>query len=156
MDPVAMIVTALATGAASALKPAAEKAVKDAYDGIKALIQRKYGRVSVDMLENDPSSQSRQNIVQEDLKKADAGNDKEVLHQAEILLNAIKRYDPEAAQVIGVNLADFKSASVDLEDIASAGTGVKIARADISGDIKIKGVRAGRTESPQSPPPVRQ
>ena len=37
MDPVTIIVTALALGAAAGLKPVAEQAVKDAYAGIKTL-----------------------------------------------------------------------------------------------------------------------
>ena len=40
MDPISIIVTALATGAAAGLKPTAAKVIQDAYAGIKALIQR--------------------------------------------------------------------------------------------------------------------
>ena len=48
MDPtITIIVTALVAGAAAGLKPTAEKAIKDAYAGIKALIQRKYGDVGL-------------------------------------------------------------------------------------------------------------
>ena len=38
MDPVSLIVTALATGAAAALKDTAGEAVKDAYSGLKSLL----------------------------------------------------------------------------------------------------------------------
>jgi hypothetical protein len=38
MDPVSMIVEALIAGASSALKDTAGKAVKEAYDGLKALL----------------------------------------------------------------------------------------------------------------------
>src|SRR5687767_10368675 len=41
MDPVAMILTALAGGAAAAAQETASQAVKDAYAGLKALVQRK-------------------------------------------------------------------------------------------------------------------
>ena len=44
MDPVAMIVTALATGAAATAKDVAGQAVKDGYAGFKALLIRKFGR----------------------------------------------------------------------------------------------------------------
>ena len=39
MDTVSLILTALATGAASSLKDTAGTAVKDAYNGLKALIE---------------------------------------------------------------------------------------------------------------------
>ena len=41
MDPISTIVAALAAGAAEAAKPTAVQAVKDAYEGFKALIVRK-------------------------------------------------------------------------------------------------------------------
>ena len=60
MDPITIILTALVVGAAAGLKPTAEKAVKDAYAGIKSLIKRKYGQVKVDILESDPASKEVQ------------------------------------------------------------------------------------------------
>jgi hypothetical protein len=42
MDPVTVIVTALASGAAAAAQETATAAIKDAYQGLRALIQRKF------------------------------------------------------------------------------------------------------------------
>ena len=42
MDPISIIITALALGAAAGLKPTAEIAIKDAYAGLKKIIQDKY------------------------------------------------------------------------------------------------------------------
>ncbi|HEX9868099.1 MAG TPA: hypothetical protein VGC99_05790 [Candidatus Tectomicrobia bacterium] len=42
MDPVTVIVTALASGAAAATKETAAEAIKDVYQGLRALIQRKF------------------------------------------------------------------------------------------------------------------
>ena len=39
MDPVTIIVSALVAGAAAGLQPTAEQAIKDAYNGIKALMR---------------------------------------------------------------------------------------------------------------------
>jgi len=151
MDPISIIVTALATGAAAGLKPAAEKFIKDAYAGIKAIIQRKYERVSIDMLENDPASESRQSIVKQDLEKVGASNDKELLSQAKVVLDSILRYDPQVAETVGVDLEDIKGASLKIDDIVASGTGVKIKKADIGGDIEIKGVRAGKQKDSSNP-----
>ncbi len=41
MDPLSLIVAALATGAATAAKDTAGAAIKDGYQGLKALIQKK-------------------------------------------------------------------------------------------------------------------
>jgi hypothetical protein len=38
MEPVSLIVTSLALGAAAGLKPTAEQAIKDAYGALKSLI----------------------------------------------------------------------------------------------------------------------
>jgi hypothetical protein len=42
MDPVTAIVTALASGAAAVAKETAAEAIKDAYHGLRAMIQRKF------------------------------------------------------------------------------------------------------------------
>ena len=42
MDPVTLIVTALAAGAVFGLKDTASAAVKDAYAGLKALVKRRF------------------------------------------------------------------------------------------------------------------
>jgi hypothetical protein len=144
-DPISMIVIALATGAAAALKPTAENAIKDAYDGIKKLIQSKYERVSIDMLENDPTSKERQEIVKQDLNKTDAGKDEEVLRQVQVMLQAIENQAPEVAKEVGVKLEDIKGgASLKIKDIIATGTGVDIKKADIVDNIEIIKVRAGQ------------
>jgi hypothetical protein len=50
MDPVTVIVTALASGAAAAAQETATAAIKDAYQGLRALIQRKFaGQPAADL-----------------------------------------------------------------------------------------------------------
>src|SRR5215469_16449898 len=41
MDPITLILTALVTGAAASIQATASEAVKDAYAGLKTLLQRK-------------------------------------------------------------------------------------------------------------------
>ncbi len=151
MDPISIIITALITGASAGLKPTAEKAVKDAYEGVKTFIQDKYRRVNIDMLEADPASEARQSVVKEDLAKADVSGDEELLRRAKAMLEAIRQHAPEAAAAAGVDLEEIKGASLQIDDILSAGAGVKIKKAEISGDIKISGVRAGGGDDPSRP-----
>jgi hypothetical protein len=117
--------------------------VKDAYAGLKALLQRKFARVNVALVEDDPTSQSRQNVVKEDLAKVNADQDAEVIKAAQVLLDTVRDQAPDMAIAVGVNLEDIKAASLRLSDIIATGTGVNVQRADFSGDIEIRQVRAG-------------
>ncbi|MCB0144110.1 MAG: hypothetical protein KDE50_29740, partial [Caldilineaceae bacterium] len=70
MEPITFIVTALAAGAAAGLTASAENAIKEAYAGIKALIQRKFGGVDLAVLESKPESATRRGVVAEELTEA--------------------------------------------------------------------------------------
>jgi len=153
MDPVSVVVTALVAGAAAGVKPAAEQAVKDAYAGLKALIQRKWQQVSVSQLEANPTSEARQAVVKEDLTQANAANDRDLLTAADKVLDAVAQHAPEVAKSIGVRLEDIKSGgSLRVRDVVAGDAGVDVRKADIHGDIDISGVRAGRTGDSRNPP----
>jgi len=156
MDPVSVVVTALVAGAAAGLKPAAEQAVKDAYAGLKTLIQRKWQQVSVGQLEANPTSVARQAVVKEDLAQANAADDRDLLTAADKVLDAVAQHAPEVARSIGVRLEDIKSGgSLRIRDVVAGDAGVDVRKADVHGDIDISGVRAGRTGDSRNPP-VRQ
>jgi hypothetical protein len=153
MDPVSVVVTALVAGAAAGLKPAAEQAVKDAYAGLKTLIQRKWQHVSVSQLEANPTSEARQAVVKEDLAQANAADDRDLLTAADKVLDAVAQHAPEVAKSIGVRLEDIKSGgSLRIRDVVAGDAGVDVRKADVHGDIDISGVRAGRTGDSRNPP----
>jgi disulfide oxidoreductase YuzD len=84
MDPVTMIVGALATAVANLAEPA----VKDAYEGLKGLIKRKFSddatvQVAVDNLEDNPEVWRAP--AEDALQKANAGEDPEILAAVEAL-----------------------------------------------------------------------
>jgi hypothetical protein len=143
MDPLTSLVTALAAGAAAALKPTVEQAVKDGYTVLKGLIQRKYAQVDVNQLEANPSSKNRRGVVEEDLKAAGADTDAEVLQKAQELLEAIQRQAPQTAAAIGVGLKEIEGASLAIRRVIATGTGVKIEQGKFSSDIIIEDVQAG-------------
>ncbi len=143
MDPISMIVMALATGAVAALHDTAEQTVKDAYTGLTGLIHHKYSHVDVAVLESDPTSTSRQAVIKEDLEKTNVGTDEEVLRQVKVLLDVIRISAPEAVEAVGVSLEDISGAALRLEDIVASGAGVIVKHATMTGDITVKGVRAG-------------
>jgi hypothetical protein len=145
MDPISIIVMALVTGAATALKPMAEQAVKDAYASLKGLLQRKYGSVNVNMLETDPASKPRQEIVKEDLEKTDARQDEQLLREAKALLDAVQVHASSLPQAVGLDLQDITGASLSAEHILAQGsraTGLKAKGLDIKGDIKFSDITA--------------
>lgn len=151
MDPLTLIVTALATGAAAGLKPTAEKVIKDAYEGLKSLIKRKYERAqkTVPVLESDPASEAGKAVVRESLEKDGAERDEDLLLQAQAVLQAIRAHAPaEAAEAAGVRIEDIEAgASVSVRDIVSAG-GFTAKNIRAQQDVTIEKIRAGGGEGP--------
>ena len=78
MEPVTVITTALALGAAAGLNAAATEAAKDAYSALKNIIKSKYSDIDLDLLEKDPGSKKRQAVVEEELVNAGADTDENV------------------------------------------------------------------------------
>ncbi len=143
MDPISIIVAALVAGAAAGLKPTAEQVIKDAYDGIKGLIKRKYAGVHVEVLESGTVSDARKEVVREDLTGAGAAEDQELLKQAQAMLEAIRKHAPEAARAAGVIIQSTEADGIIVRDIRSEGAGVVIRDGKIHGTIDVRGVRAG-------------
>jgi len=143
MDPVTIIATALALGAATGVKSVAEQAVKDCYEGLKSLVKARYPSVAVDLLEQKPESERRRKVVEEDLADAGVDQDEEALLKAKALLDTLASSTPDEMQALGVDLEDIKAASLTLADIIATGTGVKVRGSEFQGDVTIKKVRAG-------------
>ena len=146
MEPITVIITAIATGAAAALSPTAKEAVHDLYAGLKKLIQDKYHQAnsSLEALEKKPESASKRDSLQEDLQDSGAENDAELLQQAQALLKAIEEQVPQIAQAIGIKLEDVKAANVRLQEIIVSGekaAGVHIKHGEFTGDIEISKVK---------------
>jgi hypothetical protein len=144
MDPISLLFTAVVSGAASALKPTAEKAVVDGYAALKAYLKRKWPDVSVDALERNPGSESRQQILKEDLATPAGADDRELLAQAQALLKTIADHDAKAAaETANIDVKDIEAgANATLDDIIAQGS-ISIQRVKATGDVSIKGLRAG-------------
>jgi hypothetical protein len=119
MDPITVIVTALVAGAAAALKPTAEQAVKDAYAGFKRLILDRYGHKgdvtqAVAQLETKPNSEAHKIVLQEELRAATADRDQEVVEYAVALLKEAEKQNPGiSGGLVGqINAAGGKVAAI--------------------------------------------
>ncbi|TXI38934.1 MAG: hypothetical protein E6Q59_05765 [Nitrosomonas sp.] len=100
MDPISTIVAALAAGAAEAAKPTAVQAVKDAYEGFKALIVRKFLSSSTPLqgVEERPSSEVRQSALKEELVDAGADRDAEILNGLQDLIATLRQHAPQSVE----------------------------------------------------------
>jgi hypothetical protein len=93
MDPVTLILTALAAGAAAALKGVATAVIQDGYAGLKALVVKKFAdkplaKEMVEEYAKDP--ETYQKPMEKNLKEAKADQDGELVKAAEKLLEALK------------------------------------------------------------------
>lgn len=148
MDSIAVIVNALAAGAATGLKPGAEQVIKDAYAGVKKFIQLKYGTLSLEALEQKPDSEAKQASVAEDLVELGAGDDNELLMQAKSLLDAVKVHDPVAAGKLNINLEEVEAAYFKLKGAAAErDINVGITKSNCDGGINLDALTAGSSKS---------
>ncbi len=96
MDPITTaVVAALSAGVISGLTDAGKKVIGDAYDGLKALLKKKFGSQSevvqsVENLEAKPESPSRQGMLKEEVQAVKADQDPDLLQAAQTLLDQIK------------------------------------------------------------------
>lgn len=92
MDPVTLVVTALATGATLGLKDTASAAVKDAYGSLKALVARRLaGRRDGDLVlaRHQEAPQTWEGPLTTELTAAGAADDQGLVAAAQALMNLI-------------------------------------------------------------------
>jgi predicted RND superfamily exporter protein len=149
MEPVTTaIVTALLAGGAKI----AEKAVVDAYEGLKAVIIKKYGEnkkvvQALENVEEEPEFEPNQATVEKRIQDANIDKDPEVAQAAERLLEELKKR-PETVKATGVNLKNVEGASLRVRNIAASGTGANLEDSKFMGDLTFEDIRAGVDDSP--------
>jgi hypothetical protein len=92
MDPVTLIVTALAAGAASALQDGASAAVKDAYARVKALVMRRFAnrpKGELVLAEHESAPQVWEAPLAAELSAAGAGGDADLVAAAQALMSLV-------------------------------------------------------------------
>jgi hypothetical protein len=92
MDPVTLIVTALAAGAASALQDGTSAAVKDAYVRLKALVTRRFaGRAKAELVlaEHQAAPQTWEKPLAEELSAVGAESDADLVAAAQALMSLV-------------------------------------------------------------------
>src|SRR5438876_494063 len=109
MDPITLILTALAAGATAGLQDSASSAVKSAYTGLKALVKkhvsgRQAGEVALAEYESAPEVWERPLTVQ--LQAAGADRDTDLVAAAQALMSLVD----EAGSRAGKYAVDLRGA----------------------------------------------
>jgi hypothetical protein len=144
VDPITVIVSALALGAASGVKATASSAVQDAYRAVKELIARHYKSVDVRPVEQRPDSAAKRDSLAEDLADAGAGTNAELLAAARLLVSQVTAHDAAVGAAVGIDLERVAAAALRIGNVDAEGTGVRVRDGKFTGDIEIGDVRAGR------------
>ncbi|NJL91287.1 MAG: hypothetical protein HC916_17010 [Coleofasciculaceae cyanobacterium SM2_1_6] len=95
MDPISVVIAALAAGAIAATKETAGTAVKDAYQGLKGLIKKKFaGETKAEMVleEHATDPETYEAPLKKKLAEAGIDRDEEIIQAAQELL---KQENPE-------------------------------------------------------------
>jgi hypothetical protein len=116
MDPITLIVTALAVGAAQGLKDSASSAVRDAYAALKSLVKsRLAGRPNAEVLlaRHEEAPETWQAPLMAELSEAGADRDADLATAAQALMNLVDeagtragRYAVDARRAQGVQIGD--------------------------------------------------
>lgn len=98
MDPISLIVAALAAGAAAELKGMAGEVVKDSFTALKTLVRRRLrgdptAEADLRQLARDPDADT--SAFKQRLVTAGADADEQLLHQA---IDLLARLDPQGAR----------------------------------------------------------
>ena len=138
MDPITLIVTAIASGAAAGASGVATEAVRDAYAGFKALVIRKFGstgavEANLQQVETEPENEIWQAALQQGLVQAGADSDQEVLTQAQALLDLLAELDLYAGPTYAAHVEGSGAIAQD-HSVAAGGGGVAV-KGDVYGPI---------------------
>lgn len=101
MDPITLIVTALATGAALGVTDSASSAVKDTYGGLKALVRKRLdGRPGAEVVlaRHEQAPETWRALLMAELDQAGADQDLGLVAAAEALMRLVDGAGPRAGK----------------------------------------------------------
>lgn len=104
MDPITIIVTALTVGAAAGIQATTSEAIKDAYNKLKALIQRKFAgkpTATLALVEHEKKPDIWKAPLEEELRETGAGQDDEIIEVAKRLMALV---NPQQAAMGNYNM----------------------------------------------------
>ncbi len=116
MDPVSIMLAALAAGAAAAAKDTASQVIKDAYTGLKVLIQRRFAnkpQAEMALTEYEKDEDTWRKPLQKSLVETGTDQDEMIVHQAQQVLKLVNpqqtaqgKYNVQIAEGKGIVIGD--------------------------------------------------
>jgi len=116
MDPVSVILAALAAGASAATKDTASQAVKDAYAGLKALVKKHFEKkpqAEMALAEYGQDPDTWQKPLQKSLVEVGADQDEAIVRQAQKVLKLVNpqqasqgKYNVQIGEGKGIVIGD--------------------------------------------------
>jgi hypothetical protein len=146
MDPVTLVVTAVALGASAGLTETATTAIKDAYTALKGLLTRR--NVDVSGVERRPESTAQRTALEETLTDIPDLLDDELVAAAQQVTDAVATDRPVTGSAIGVDLQRVTAEFLRVRAVRSDGTGVRVRDGEFTGGIDIGDVNTGPTPGP--------
>jgi hypothetical protein len=132
MEPTTLIIGALGAGAAAAAKDTASQAVKDAYAGLKTLIQRRFaekntpeGEMALTKYEEKPAVWEAP--LKDALVETETDQAAEILKAAEALKHALEQ-TPEGRDAVSKYILNIQNSEVGV-----IGDGARVGRIDFGG-----------------------
>ena len=160
MEPVSLIVTAIALGASDGARATTKQAISDAYTAVKGWITNRYSSVKAEVegLEQEPEEELRRALLTKKLRQAGAGDDIELLGLAQALLAAVEQQAPELPAAVGVVIRRASiGGDIEVEDVAvDGGSGVVAEDVTTAGDLRIGRVAARAPQESPHPTQARE
>lgn len=140
MEPITIIIAALVGGATAAAKDVGKQAVKDAYDGLKGLVVRKFGTkgdvtAALEQAEKKPDSGPRRAVLEEELAGVGADQDEELVRQAQALLDLLEAHGAASATTYTATLTGSGAIAQGPGARAAGKRGV-VVEGDVHGGIR--------------------
>ncbi|MEJ7744404.1 MAG: hypothetical protein WKF73_18800 [Nocardioidaceae bacterium] len=119
VDPLTVLVSALALGAAAGLKQTASTAVADAYSSLKRLLLRRHPEIDLDDLEQESLSNEQRDDLEQQLVRANIDVDAELSEAIGAVLQSRDAEISSAAEVLAIDLSDVRAAALRISDVVA-------------------------------------
>ena len=116
MDPVSVVLAALAAGATAAAQDTASQAVKDAYAGLKALVKKRFEKkpqAEMALAEYEKDTDTWEKPLQKSLVETEADQDEALVRQAQQVLKLVNpqqasqgKYNVQIGEGTGIVIGD--------------------------------------------------
>ena len=141
------IISTLTSAALVQLRGTASSAINNAYRNIKDYLKQKFLIDLESSLEKNPSSESRQKVLEEDLNSTNILKNSEFSHLLNELLKELKN-SKENDYLIGIHLKNVTSENIRIKNVKSGDTAIKIEDTQTNKDISISNVEANLKKKP--------